>query len=74
MYFPLHDCTDAKDCQPYTLYFPRADIYESITPDLLHQLIKGVYKDHLVDWVCRYLDVEVVTPCHMISFSVTSLF
>ena len=42
--------------QPYTSYFSRADIYELITPDLLHQVIKGVYKDHLVDWVGKYLE------------------
>lgn len=42
--------------QPYTSYFPRADIYELISPDLLHQLIKGVFKDHLVDWVGKYLE------------------
>ena len=46
----------APGATPYTSYFPRADIYELITPDLLHQVIKGVYKDHLVDWVCRYLE------------------
>ena len=50
------ECADADICQPYTSYFPRADIHELITFDLLHQLIKGVYKDHLVDWVCKYLE------------------
>jgi len=44
--------------QPFTENFPRANIYELITPDLLHQLIKGVFKDHLVDWVCQYLEQE----------------
>lgn len=38
--------------------FPRADIYEMISPDLLHQLIKGIFKDHLVAWVCDYLVAE----------------
>ncbi|KAJ7875427.1 hypothetical protein B0H13DRAFT_1632704 [Mycena leptocephala] len=30
--------------------FPRAEIYELISPDLLHQIIKGTFKDHLVEW------------------------
>jgi hypothetical protein len=43
------------DTIPFTSNFPRADIYEMISPDLLHQLIKGTFKDHLVDWVCKYI-------------------
>ena len=41
--------------QPFTHDFPRGDIYEILTPDLLHQLIKGTFKDHLVTWVGEYL-------------------
>ncbi|KAK0446242.1 hypothetical protein EV421DRAFT_1890084 [Armillaria borealis] len=40
---------------PFTHFFPRANIHEMLTPDLLHQIIKGTFKDHLVDWVGEYL-------------------
>lgn len=40
---------------PFTRDFPHADIYELISSDLLHQAIKGTFKDHLVTWVEEYL-------------------
>ncbi|KAI0644717.1 hypothetical protein C8Q79DRAFT_913020 [Trametes meyenii] len=44
-----------EDLTPFTAYFPRADIHELLSPDLLHQVIKGTFKDHLVTWVEEYL-------------------
>ncbi|KAF9553011.1 hypothetical protein CPC08DRAFT_646180, partial [Agrocybe pediades] len=41
---------------PFTYYFPRADIHELLSPDLLHQIIKGTFKDHLVTWVTEYIE------------------
>lgn len=42
--------------QPFTNAFPRADIHELLSPDLLHQLIKGTFKDHLVTWIVKYIE------------------
>ncbi|KAF8191847.1 hypothetical protein K438DRAFT_1970227 [Mycena galopus ATCC 62051] len=44
-----------SDVVPFTHDFPRADIHELICSDLLHQVIKGSFKDHLVTWVNEYL-------------------
>ncbi|KAF9237764.1 hypothetical protein BU15DRAFT_88600 [Melanogaster broomeanus] len=43
------------DLVPFTNDFPRADIHQLIAPDILHQVIKGAFKDHLVDWVEKYI-------------------
>ncbi|KIN99025.1 hypothetical protein M404DRAFT_68697, partial [Pisolithus tinctorius Marx 270] len=43
------------DIVPFTNDFLCADIYGMLSPDILHQLIKGGFKDHLVDWVKCYL-------------------
>ena len=44
--------------QPFTHGFPRADIHELLAPDLLHQIIKGTFKDHFVTWVIEYLHLH----------------
>ncbi|KAJ7159107.1 hypothetical protein C8R43DRAFT_1124740 [Mycena crocata] len=43
------------DLIPFTAGFPRADIHELISMDLLHQVIKGTFKDHVVEWVEEYI-------------------
>ncbi|KAJ7683440.1 hypothetical protein B0H17DRAFT_1160912 [Mycena rosella] len=45
------------DVIPFTYGFPQADIHELLSPDLLHQVIKGTFKDHLVAWVGEYLEI-----------------
>ncbi|GLB39957.1 hypothetical protein LshimejAT787_0704670 [Lyophyllum shimeji] len=46
-----------SDVVPFTTHFPRADIHKMLSPDLLHQIIKGTFKDHLVLWVGEYLEL-----------------
>ncbi|KAI6095772.1 hypothetical protein F5141DRAFT_1191198 [Pisolithus sp. B1] len=43
------------DILPFTASFPHANIHELIAPDILHQIIKGTFKDYLVSWVETYL-------------------
>ncbi|KAJ3760778.1 hypothetical protein EV360DRAFT_93378 [Lentinula raphanica] len=41
---------------PFTEEFPRADIHEMLSPDLLHQIIKGCFKDMLIEWILDDID------------------
>ena len=58
LYVPL-----TSNIQPFTNGFPRADIHELLAPDLLHQVIKGTFKDHLVTWVGHYLVINHGQTC-----------
>ncbi|KIJ63554.1 hypothetical protein HYDPIDRAFT_92089 [Hydnomerulius pinastri MD-312] len=47
-----------SDVLPFTHRFPRANIHDLLSPDLLHQVIKGTFKDHIVTWVNEYLHLK----------------
>ncbi len=44
--------------QSFTEDFPCSDIHELISPDLLHQVIKGAFKDHLVTWIQEWIEAD----------------
>jgi len=56
-------CTHTLWLQPFTYDFPRADIHEILSPDLLQQWIKGSFRDHLVTRMGEYLVLEHGETC-----------
>jgi len=50
--------TYLQSFQPFTNAFPHADIHELLAPYLLHKLIKGAFKDHIISLVNDHVNVE----------------
>ncbi|KAG8728883.1 hypothetical protein FRC10_004490 [Ceratobasidium sp. 414] len=49
-----------KPWWPFWAHLPHAEFAGCITPNLLHQLHKGMFKSHLVKWVLHVLGKKVV--------------
>ncbi|KAG9119809.1 hypothetical protein FRC07_004971, partial [Ceratobasidium sp. 392] len=53
------------DVDPFWKDYPHLRVDCLLVPDLLHQLHKGVMKDHLTKWVTEIMGKEVIDKRHI---------
>jgi hypothetical protein len=59
-YKAMADRRGVRPVWPFWANLQFVDIATCVTPDLLHQLNKGVFKDHLVKWCTKILGADEV--------------